>query len=288
MTDPAVLDRLRRVRGVALDMDGTLVLGDRNNHGLAPLPGAAQLFTVLAELGLPYRIITNGTARTPQQYAEVLRGIGLDVPDEDVVTPASCAAELLRRRGHRRVMVLGGKGMSEPLESVGLHTVPPVRGTPVDAVVAGWFREELTFEALEAAVFAVLDGAKFFSASQSLFFASAEGKSLGTSRAISAVVRDITRCRVTITGKPSLHALKTVSAQLGMPPSDVAVVGDDPELEVPMAHKGGALAVAVRSGIGHADSFANQPADRHPHLDLADVGEFASLLREVARGEPPR
>jgi 4-nitrophenyl phosphatase len=32
----AVLARLRRVRGFVLDMDGTLVLGDRDNRGISP------------------------------------------------------------------------------------------------------------------------------------------------------------------------------------------------------------------------------------------------------------
>jgi 4-nitrophenyl phosphatase len=276
--DPAVLDRLRRVRGFVLDMDGTLVLGDRNNKGLQPLPGAERLFAALTELELPFRIFTNGTSRTPQQYAHALQDLGFPVSDDGVLTPASSAVDILRRRGHRRVMVLGGKGVTEPLEAAGLETVPPLRTTRADAVVAGWYRQELTFDALEAGCDAVFGGARFYSASQSLFFATAEGRQLGTSRAISAVVRDITGCRVTVVGKPALPALRAAARHLGVSTRDLAVVGDDPELEVPMAHKGGALAVAVHTGIGHAQSFANLPENVRPHLDLPDVGVLADLL----------
>lgn len=276
--DPAVLHRLQQVRGFVLDMDGTLVLGDRNNQGLRPLPGAEQLFAALTELGLPFRIFTNGTARTPQQYAHALQALDFPVPDDGVLTPASTAVDVLRRRGHRRVMVLGGKGITEPLEDAGMETVPPLRSAGVDAVLAGWFRQELTFEALEAACDAVFGGARFYSASQSLFFATAEGRRLGTSRAISAVVRDITGCRVTVVGKPALPALRSAARHLAVATRELAVVGDDPELEVPMAHKGGALAVAVHTGIGHAQSFADLPENLRPHLDLADVGALARLL----------
>jgi 4-nitrophenyl phosphatase len=279
--DPAVLDRLRRVRGVVLDMDGTLVLGDRNNKGLRPLPGAERLFAALTELALPFRIFTNGTTRTPLQYAQTLQAIGFPVPDNGVLTPTSAAVDVFRRHGHRRVMVLGGKGITEPLEAAGLEALPPLRGTEADAVFAGWFRQELTFEALEAACDAVFGGARFYSASQSLFFATAEGRQLGTSRAITAVVRDITGCRVTVVGKPSRQALRAAAHDLGAPASEIAVVGDDPELEVPMAHKGGALAVAVHTGIGHARSFADLPDKLRPHLDLPDVGVLASLLTSV-------
>lgn len=106
---------------------------------------------------------------------------------------------------------------------------------------------------------------------------------MGTSRAISAVVRDVTGCDVTVVGKPSLQALETAARRLGLAPGDLAVVGDDPELEVPMAHAGGATAVAVHTGIGHAEAFADLPVEVRPHLDLPDVGALAHLFR-AARG----
>jgi 4-nitrophenyl phosphatase len=277
--DPAALRRLRDVRGVVLDMDGTLVLGDRNNSGLKPLPGAADLLATLVDRRLPFRVFTNGTTRTPEQYAAALQRIGFPVPDDGVLTPISSAVDVLRGRGHQRVMVLGGKAMTEPLEAAGFETVPPLRGTSADAVLAGWFRQELSFEALEAACEAVFSGAEFYSASQSLFFATAEGRSLGTSRAISAVVRDVTGCDVVVVGKPSLQALETSAHTLGVAPGELMVVGDDPELEVPMAHRGGALAVAVHTGIGSAESFTDLPIDVLPHLDLPGVGVLAELLR---------
>ncbi|PVY98012.1 HAD-IIA family hydrolase [Actinomycetospora cinnamomea] len=276
--DGAVLDRLHAARGFVLDMDGTLVLGDRNNRGIRALPGAVELVRALIDRGTPFCVFTNGTVKTPEECAHALQDAGLPVPDDAALTPASAAVEVFRRRGHRRVMVLGGKGVTEPLEAAGIEALPPLRGTTADAVFAGWYREELTFEALEAACFAVLEGAKVYSASQSPFFATAEGRTLGSSRAISAVLRDVTRARVTVVGKPALQALRTSARHLGVPAAELAVVGDDPGLEVPMAHKGRALAVAVHTGIGDAESFVHVPEDVRPHLDLADVGILAELL----------
>jgi NagD protein len=278
--DPSVLRRLREVRGFVLDMDGTLVLGDRNNKGLTPLPGALDFLAALVERGLPFCVFTNGTVKTPEQCVDALQQAGLPVPAGVALTPASSAVDVFRRRGHRRVMVLGVKGITEVLEAAGIEALPPLRGTACDAVMAGWYRQELTFEALEAAVEAVGAGAKYYSASQSPYFATSEGRSLGSSRAISAVVRDLTGARVEVVGKPSLEALRTSASLLGVEPSELAVVGDDPELEVPMAHKGGAFAVAVHTGIGHPGSFTDLPETLRPHLDLPDLGVLADLLSE--------
>jgi HAD superfamily hydrolase (TIGR01450 family) len=277
-----VLGRLRDVRGFIFDMDGTLVLGDRANHGLKPLPGAAEMLDWVAGRGLPYVVFTNGTNRAPSHFARVLREAGLAVPDEMMMTPASSAVVMFSRRRFRRVMVLGGEGMTAPLRAAGIEAVPPsAEEADVDAVFAGWF-PEFTMPALEAACHAVWGGAELFSASQTPFFASAHGRALGTSRAISAMIRSLTGCRLRVTGKPSLDALRSASARLAVRPADIAVVGDDPLLEVPMAHRGRALAIAVDTGLGSADAYDHLPPGRRPHLRLRGVDELLELCRRGA------
>jgi HAD superfamily hydrolase (TIGR01450 family) len=263
-------------------MDGTLVLGDRANHGLAPLPGAAGLLRWMRDRELPYLVFTNGTNRAPAHFARVLRDAGLDVPDEQMMTPASSAALMFARHGYTRVMVLGGEGLAAPLREAGITVVRPADGAgPVDAVFAGWF-PEFTMPALEAAVHAVWDGAALYSASQTPFFAVAGGRALGTSRAMSAMIRSLTGCRLTVTGKPSRDALRAAAARLGVPATSVAVVGDDPLLEVPMARRGKALAIAVDTGLGGPDAFDHLPAGRRPHLHLhlRGLDELLSLVRQ--------
>jgi 4-nitrophenyl phosphatase len=285
-----VLRRLRDARGFIFDMDGTLALGDRVNHGLTPLPGAAEMLRWVRERGVPYLVFTNGTNRSPRHFAQVLRAAGLDVPDDQMMTPASSAAVIFARRGRKRVMVLGGEGLAEPLREAGIEVVPPVEAASdtrpsqepadVDAVFVGWFRE-FTMSHLEAACHAVWAGAALYSASETPFFAAAGGRALGTSRAISAMIRSITGCGLTITGKPSLAALRAAAARLGVPARDLVVVGDDPLLEVPMAHRGHALAVAVQTGLAGQDAYDHLPPGRQPHLHLRGIDELLALCEAL-------
>ena len=280
--------RLRDARGFIFDMDGTLVLGDRVNHGLRPLPGAIAMLDWARSRGVPYLVFTNGTNRTPAHFARVLRDEGLDVPDDRMMPPASSAVTMFAKRRLRRVMVLGVSGLIDPLREAGIEVVPPGTGpdgptpTPsVDAVFVGWFRD-FTMEHLEAACHAVWAGAELYSASETPFFASAGGRALGTSRAISAMIRSITGCALTITGKPSPDALRAAAARLGVPARRLVVVGDDPLLEAPMAHRGGALAVAVDTGLGGPDSYDHLPPRRRPPLHLRGVDELLALCREIS------
>jgi HAD superfamily hydrolase (TIGR01450 family) len=275
--DPDPLARLRDARGLVFDMDGTLVLGDRQNHGLRPLPGAIEITRWAAARGVPFVVFTNGTTRSPAHYARILREIGFGLPDEAMMTPASSAVRVLTRRGHQRVMVLGGPGLAGPLREAGLEVVPPAAGGRADAVLAGWF-PEFTMPALEAACHAVWDGAALYSASQTPFFAVDGGRALGTSRAISAMITSLTGCAVRVVGKPSLDALRGAAERLGTSPARLAVVGDDPALEVPMAHRGRALAIAVGTGLGAAASYDGLPVARRPHLCVRGVDELLEML----------
>jgi ribonucleotide monophosphatase NagD (HAD superfamily) len=97
------------------------------------------------------------------------------------------------------------------------------------------------------------------------------------------MIRELTGCRIHVIGKPSLDALRCAALRLGVKPANLAVVGDDPTLEVPMAHRGRALAIAVNTGLGSADSFAHLLAARRPHISVAGVEELLELCQHAFR-----
>jgi NagD protein len=67
-----------------------------------------------------------------------------------------------------------------------------------------------------------------------------------------------------------------------VPARHLVVVGDDPLLEVPMAHRGRALAVAVDTGLGGPDAYDDLPPRRRPQLHLRGVDELLALCREMS------
>ncbi len=281
MTDRATraaLKRLDRAKGFVLDLDGTLVLGDRNNLGLRALPGAAAFLGHLRKRGLPYLSFTNGTVRPPRDYVPKLAAAGLSLDATEIMTPATVAADYLSRRGFKRVMVLGGDGVSQPLVEAGIEVVRPPDYKNVDAIFVGWFRD-FTMSDIEAACEAVWGGAKLFSASLAPFFASANGRTLGTSCAIVGAIRQITGCRARVLGKPALEGLRYAGRRLGVAVGELAVIGDDPALEVAMAHRGGALSIAVTTGISKREDFLALPRPARPHILASNIGAVLKLWR---------
>jgi HAD superfamily hydrolase (TIGR01450 family) len=267
--------QLRAVTGLMFDLDGTLVLSDRSLRGYRVLPGAVELLNDLKARGVPFVVFTNGTNYPSSQQAPMLRALGLPIADDVLLTPSSVAADLMPRRGVERALVLGTPGVAHTLVEAGIRAVftNDEGADLVDAVYIGWY-PDCRMKDIEAAVKAIWNGANLYVASDVPFFATADGKSMGYSYAISAAVRKITRAPMTLTGKPSLHALRFVARALGIPMSKVGVVGDDPLVEMIMARRGGAVGFGVTTGISKASDWARQPQSRRPDRVLRSLGQL--------------
>ena len=92
------------------------------------------------------------------------------------------------------------------------------------------------------------------------------------------MIKSLTGCGVRVVGKPSLDALRSAAGRLRARPAELAVVGDDPALEVPMAHRGRSLAIAVGTGLGGPGAYDGLPASRQPHLQVGGVDELLVIL----------
>ncbi len=279
MNAPALQQRLRSARGFVFDIDGTLALADRQLSGYQPLPGALQTLELLSERGTPYVAFTNGSTKTPLQLSQALAKAGFDIDVDSTLTPLSVAVSVFRRKKYRRILVLGVEGVWRPLAEAGFEIVrSPARADDADAVLVGWY-PEFGLGDLTAACHAVWGGAKLYTVSNAATLASRDGPALGISGALSAAITRITGKRATVVGKPSMAALEVACERLGMPPAEIAVVGDDPTLENAMALRGGALSVGVHTGLADADDFAALPEERRPHLSLPGIHSLLELLQ---------
>ena len=279
--------RLAAAKGMVFDLDGTLVLGDRNVGGHRVLPGAKEFLVQLREWGLPFQVLTNGTIHTPLSYAQKMRAIGLDIRDDEMMTPSTAAADFFLAKGIRRVLVLGGVGVWQPLKDAGIEVVESGKGdADVEAIYVGWFRE-FTMPDLEVAAQAIWNGALLTTASNVPFFATADGRSIGSSFAINAMLRALTGKKTLVLGKPARQSLLSAARRMQLRRSDlrsIVVVGDDPQLETAMANAAGGISVAVTTGLSTKAALAKLPLRQRPHRVVANVQELLKQMQAQRRG----
>jgi len=133
--------------GVLLDLDGVVYLGP------VAVDGAPEALAALRERGVRTGFVTNNAARPPAAVAEHLTEIGVPATAQDVVTAAQAGARLLADRFDpgARVLVVGGEGVRQALDEVGLVGVASADDDPV-AVLQGWGVDLTWAHLIEAAV----------------------------------------------------------------------------------------------------------------------------------------
>lgn len=288
MTSTELLQSLANTNGVMFDIDGCLVISDgpAGQDGRI-LDGAAEAIEYMKSSGRKYCVYTNGTAQTPAAIAAHLRELGINVPDELVLTPAVVAAEVIKDKyGDKPVMMFGGEGMLHDFVKRGVNLVDidaAIKGSKpeVAAVIIGW-DTDFGKPKIQVAAEAILAGAALYCTSFSPAFASKDRLNVGVSGFITAGLLFVTETtEFEVLGKPSQHSMNIISRILDTPIPEILVIGDDLYLEASMARKAGAVAGLVTTGTSSASDADKCAPELKPHLVVDSMLEFVHAFTQA-------
>lgn len=288
MTSTELLQSLANTNGVMFDIDGCLVISDgpAGQDGRI-LEGAAEAIEYMKSSGRKYCVYTNGTAQKPSDIAAHLRELGINVPDELVLTPAVVAAEVIKDMyGDKPIMMFGGEGMLHDFVKRGVNLVDidaAIKGSKpeVAAVVIGW-DTDFGKPKIQVAAEAILAGAALYCTSFSPAFASKDRLNVGVSGFITAGLLFVTETtEFEVLGKPSQHSMNIISRILDTPIPEILVIGDDLYLEASMARKAGAVAGLVTTGTSSAADADKCAPELKPHLVVDSMLEFVAAFSDA-------
>jgi HAD superfamily hydrolase (TIGR01450 family) len=262
------------VEAVVLDVDGTLV--HRAGDAVHVQPGAREVLARIRASGRRLAIFTNGSHDSPAWFAAGLRASGLEIADEEMLTPLrSVQAYLRMRRLDGPVLPFATEPARRFLEAEGL----PLAGEdgPVDAVFVA-HADAVDFPQLERAARAIIAGGRLLTASYAPAYAGANGPILSRGAMTTAALAKASSTRPVIVGKPSRAALRTIEEQVQARGDAIAVIGDDLTMDVALGRLGGARTVLVASGISGRLALDTIPERRRPDAVIGGVAELLDWL----------
>jgi HAD superfamily hydrolase (TIGR01450 family) len=242
----------RMFRGYALDLDGTVYLGD------ALLPGAAETVARIRGQGGRLVFLTNNPLRSPDSYAQRLTILGIPADPGEVLTPLGVlTAYLIERHPGSPVLTVAEPPVDETLAAAGIT----VTAEPAAAgVVVVSFDRTFSYAKLLAAYRAVRHfGARIVATNPDPFCPTPDG-GLPDCAAMLAAVEACTGARAeAVMGKPSEHMAAELLRRLDVPASEAAVVGDRISTDVALARSLGMTSVLVLSGATTRGELLGSP-----------------------------
>lgn len=252
---------LHGIRGALVDVDGTLLVGDR------PVPGAASAMEALRQRGVAIRLTTNTTRRSRRSVADLLRGAGFAVEDEEVLAPSILARRRILESTHPTASLLVTSDARADFEGVAERSDAP------GFVVVGDLGSGFTFDVLNGAFRALRAGAELLALHRSPFWSSGEKMVLDAGAFVAALEYGA-GVKAVCVGKPEAAFYELALAAIGLPANEVVVVGDDPVNDVAAGAAAGCRTVLVRVGNGSRGYDASSAADRV----LGSVADLREIL----------
>jgi 4-nitrophenyl phosphatase len=260
---------MTRFDGVVLDVDGTVLRGDR------ALPDAPAAVRALRAAGLDPLFVTNNPTRSARVYADRLDGAGVDASAEGVLTAGEVTAGYLdERHADAALFVVGEDGLREQLRERDLRlTADP---DAADVVVASVDRE-FHYDDLRDAFWALSGGDVPLVGTDPDRVVPAAERDVPGSGAIVTAVADVAECEPeAVLGKPHPVTRATALDRLGVPAERCLVVGDRLDTDIAFGADAGMTTVLVLSGV--TDRAALARSDVEPDHVVESLAAVPELL----------
>jgi HAD superfamily hydrolase (TIGR01450 family) len=264
--------------GLLIDLDGVVWIGRE------PVPGSIETLTALLAAGKRIVFVTNNPAKFPTEYAERLRGLGLEVEESQIVTAGMVAARLAREvvGPDGSAFVASRTTLKEMVAAAGVTVLEGEAGRDADVVVVSG-HPRFDYAELLTAKRALDAGAALIGTSRDPTMPMPGGEWPGTG-AILAAVETASGRVAEIAGKPERHLFELALAALNLRGSEstdgvdseprnprVAMVGDRLSSDIEGGHRAGLATILVRSGTDSEDANAGRIQPDHVVADLAGL-----------------
>lgn len=257
---------LKDIRCFALDMDGTVYLGEQW------IAGALDFLRAVKEKGKQYIFLTNNSSKNPQAYINKLAKMGLAIDKSQIVTSGQATIAYLKRNfPDKRVFLLGNEFLKEEFwqEGIKLDEQAP------EVVVVG-FDTSLTYEKMCRVCDLVRDGLPYISTHPD-FNCPTETGFIPDAGAIHAFIHaSAFRYPDHIVGKPNGDIMDYLAERAGVDRTHTAMVGDRLYTDVAAGVNNGYTGILVLSGEASLEDVKASAVI--PHLIFDSVKEMIPFL----------
>ena len=278
ISEQTLLRRCARIRHIALDMDGTIYMGN------SLFPWTKPFLAELTELGIGYTFLTNNPTRSAADYIAKLGRLGIEAEPEQMYTSSMATIDYLRAHypAVRRIFLLGTPSMQEEFVRAGYTLTAEDAADRPDLLVVA-FDTTLSYTRLcRAAWWASMPEIPYIATNPDRVCPTDEDTILVDCGSIQKAIEGASgRKADVVIGKPNPGMLWCIRDKYGLQSDEVAMIGDRIYTDVAAGRNAGGLGILVLSGETSLETaMASDPV---PELTAADISVVGELLRR-ARG----
>lgn len=250
------------ISGVLIDIDGVLISGNQR------IPGSLETLNYLHKARIPFLLVTNTTRKSRVTLWHHLVRLGFPISENQILSAPVAAVNWLKNQGVNKISVLISGSAVNDFKNIKITSANP------EYLVVGDLGQDLTFEKLNNAFRLIMKGTKILALQKNRYWQTPEGLTMDAG-AIVAALEFAAKKRATIIGKPQKEFFLLAADTLGLSPDQLAMVGDDLEVDVKGGQEAGLLGIAVKTGNFREKLFKKSKIKPDVLLNsIADLPEY--------------
>ncbi|UYP45013.1 hypothetical protein NEF87_001298 [Candidatus Lokiarchaeum ossiferum] len=251
------------------DMDGVLY---RTSE---PIPSGIACVKKLRDLGKIVVFLTNNSSKTPENFAQKLYDMGLQVESELIYTSATITAmQLSSQYRNAQVYVIGEHGLYQALKDQGFTVLneiyPNIEDLTIipedltaDLVVVGW-DTHVNYNKFRVAMMLILKGAQFYATNDDASFPAPGTFWPGSGANVAFLSTALGKAPEKIFGKPFPDGIQTILQHYHKDPDSAVLVGDRLSTDILGGNHAKITTVFVETGINSHDDVSRVSEEQKP------------------------
>ncbi len=273
--DTNTQNKLARIKHVALDMDGTIYMGD------SLFPFTIPFLEKLKKLNISYSFLTNNPSKSIDDYLSKLKKMGIYATEEEMYTTTVATIDYIKSHypNARKLFLLGTPSMISQFEKAGFT---PTGDNPEDIpdIIVAAFDLTLTYSRLCRAAWWISQGIPYIATNPDKVCPTNQQTVLVDCGSICKCLEHATGRKPDITlGKPDPNMLIGILQQKNLHPEEIAMVGDRIYTDIAMAQNAGAVGVLVLSG--ETTMNIAKEAINPPDIIVQNIEELGNLIEKA-------
>jgi HAD superfamily hydrolase (TIGR01458 family) len=258
------MNTLSTIKGVLFDLDGVLYVGS------CAIEGAVEAVTRIRASGMSCRFVTNTSTLSLASLQQKINALGFSIPANEIISAPQATLLYLKRQHDPVCRLLLTEDVKKDFKELRQSD------TAADYIVVGDIGDAWSYPLLNQVFNCLVNGAKLIAIHKNRFWQTEHGLQMDIGGFIDGL-EYASGVKAMIIGKPSPDFFQIALDDMGLKPDEVAIIGDDIDVDVGGGQQAGLKGILVRTGK-YRQSYAEASAVR-PDLIIDSIRGLPNALR---------
>ena len=257
------MSNLSSIKGILFDLDGVLYIGSN------AIEGAIEAVGEIRTSGIQCRFVTNTSTLSLASLEKKINALGFSIPTNEIISAPQATYLYLKRQHNPVCRLLLAEDVKKDFGEFNQS------GNPVNYIVIGDIGDTWSYSLLNQVFNDLTQGAKLIAIHKNRFWQTEQGLQMDIGGFVAAL-EYVSGVKAMIIGKPSPEFFQIALSDIGLKPSEVAIIGDDIDADIGGGKQVGLNGILVRTGK-YRQSYVEVSAIK-PDLIIDSIADLPKAL----------